>query len=125
MSLNCNEIDLVLSELSLDGAFIQDIIQPGYDTIALYTYCAGSAKTVVICTAQNACRINETRRKITRNEKPLRFMELLKSRIKGTKINKCRQIGKQRIVCFELSNAQESFLLYARLWSKYGEHSLV
>ncbi|MDE6245376.1 MAG: NFACT family protein [Treponemataceae bacterium] len=117
MSLNCNEIDLVLSELSLDGAFIQDIIQPGYDTLALYTYSAGSAKTILICTAQNACRINETRRKITRNEKPLRFMELLKSRIKGTKINKCRQIEKQRIICFELSNAQESFLLYVRLWS--------
>ena len=117
MSLNCNEIDSVLSELSLDGAFIQDIIQPGYDTLALYTYSAGNAKTVLICTAQNACRINETRRKITRNEKPLRFMELLKSRIKGAKINTCRQIEKQRIVRFELSTSEESFLLYVRLWS--------
>ena len=38
MSLNCSEINLILSELDLCGSFIQDIIQPGYDTLALYTY---------------------------------------------------------------------------------------
>ena len=38
MSLNCNEINLILEELNIDGYFIQDIIQPGYDTIALYIY---------------------------------------------------------------------------------------
>ena len=69
MSLNCNEINLILDELNLEGAFIQDIIQPGYDTIAFYTYKNGTAKTVLVCTAQNSCRINETRRKITKNEK--------------------------------------------------------
>ena len=71
MSLNCNEINLVLDELDLEGAFIQDIIQPGFDTLALYTYKEGNAKTVLICTEQNSVRINETRRKITKNAKPL------------------------------------------------------
>ena len=51
MSLNCNEINLILSELNLSGSFIQDIIQPSYDTLALYTYKEGEAKTVLICTA--------------------------------------------------------------------------
>ena len=36
MSLNCNEINVVLSELNLEGSFIQDVVQPGYDTVALY-----------------------------------------------------------------------------------------
>ena len=67
MSLNCNEINVILSELNIEGAFIQDIIQPGYDTLALYTYREGCAKTVLVCTAQNSVRINETRRKITKN----------------------------------------------------------
>ena len=58
MSLNCNEINLVLEELSIQGAFIQDIIQPGFDTLALYTYKEGTAKTVLICTAQNSVRLN-------------------------------------------------------------------
>ena len=117
MSLNCNEINLILEELNLEGAFIQDIIQPGYDTIAFYTYKNGTAKTVLVCTAQNSCRINETRRKITKNEKPLRFMEFLKSRIKGARINSCKQIGLERIVKMELSHADEEFIMYIRLWN--------
>ena len=103
MSLNCNEINLILNELNLEGAFIQDIIQPGYDTLALYTYKEGSAKTVLICTAQNSVRLNETRRKITKNEKPLRFMEFLRSRIKGCRINSVTQLGFERVIKFELS----------------------
>ena len=103
MSLNCNEINLILDELELKGAFIQEIVQPGYDTLALYTYKEGSAKTVLICTAQNSVRMNETRRKITKNDKPLRFMEFLRSRIKGCRINSVTQIGVERVVKMELS----------------------
>jgi predicted ribosome quality control (RQC) complex YloA/Tae2 family protein len=103
MSLNCNEINLILSELNLEGAFIQDIIQPGYDTLALYTYKEGTAKTLLICTAQNSVRLNETRRKITKNDKPLRFMEFLRSHIKGCRINSIEQLGFERVIKIELS----------------------
>lgn len=132
MSLNCNEINEILTELDLEGAFIQDIIQPGYDTLALYTYKEGCAKTVLICTAQNSVRINETRRKITKNDKPLRFMEFLRSRVKGCRINSCTQIGLERVVKMELSHSEsELFTLYIRLWNNAAnvilcdEHDLV
>ena len=118
MSLNCNEINLILNELNLEGAFIQDIIQPGYDTLAFYTYKEGTAKTVLICTAQNSVRINETRRKITKNPKPLRFMEFLKAKIKGCRINSCAQIGLERVIKMELSHSdEERFNMYIRLWN--------
>ena len=117
MSLNCNEINLILSELNLSGSFIQDIIQPGYDTIALYAYKEGAAKTILICAANNATRINETRRKIPKNEKPLRFMEFLKSKIRGAKILSCGQMGLERIIKFELGHGDEQFNMYVRLWS--------
>lgn len=120
MSLNCNEINLILAELDLEGSFIQEIIQPGYDTLALYTYKNGSGKTVVICTAPNACRINETVRKIPKNDKPLRFMEFLKSKIRGAKIVKAEQINLERILRFELTHENEKFIMYARLWSNAG-----
>ena len=103
MSLNCNEINLILDELNLEGAFIQEIIQPGYDTLALYTYKEGTAKTVLICTAQNSVRLNETRRKITKNDKPLRFMEFLRAHIKGCRINSVTQLGFERVIKLELS----------------------
>ncbi len=117
MSLNCNEINLILSELNLQGAFIQDIIQPGFDTIAFYTYKNGAAKTILICTANGACRLNETRRKIPKNKKPLRFMEFLKSKIKGAKILSCEQINFDRIIKMELAHSDEEFTMYIRLWS--------
>ena len=98
MSLNCNEIDLILKELDLTGSFIQEIVQPSFDSIALYTYKPGVPKTVFICLAAGECRLNEVKRKIPKNEKPLRFNEILRSRIKGAKITECRQLGKERII---------------------------
>ena len=117
MSLNCQEINAVLSELNIDGYFIQDIIQPGYDTLALYLYANGTPKTLLICTAQNSCRLHETRRKINKNDKPLRFMEFLKSKVKGARIESCYQIGLLRIVQMNLVHGDENFTLYIRLWS--------
>lgn len=117
MSLNCNEINLILSELNLAGSFIQDIIQPGFDTLALYAYKEGSAKTILVCAANGATRINETRRKIPKNEKPLRFMEFLKSRIRGAKILSCAQIGLERVIKLELAHGDDSFNMFVRLWS--------
>ncbi len=132
MSLNCNEINLILQELNLEGAFIQDIIQPGYDTIAFYTYKEGQAKTVLVCTAQNSVRINETRKKITKNDKPLRFMEFLKARIKGCRINFCQQIGLERVIKLVLSHSEnETFNMYIKLWNNAAniilcdEHDLI
>lgn len=141
MSLNCNEIDLILSELDLQGSFVQDVVQPNFNSLALYTFKPGKAKTVFISLAAGACRLNETRRKITKNEKPLRFNEMLKSKIKGARIKSVKQLSKQRIIKVELERAgtvyvmpqaqahaakkaktnqndeDEYFLLYIRLWS--------
>ena len=111
MSLNYAEIDRVLLELDLAGAFVQEIVQPNFDSLALYTYKPGAAKTVFVCLASGATRIHETRRKITKNEKPLRFNELLKSKIKGARILSCNQIGRERIVRIELEKAGAVFVM--------------
>ncbi len=145
MSLNCNEIDLILSELNLAGGFVQEIVQPNFNSIAIYTYKPGLPKTVFISLAAGECRICETRRKITKNEKPLRFNEMLKSKIKGARILSCSQLGKERIIKMELEKAgaiyvmpqaqehaakkakslqtndeDDFFTLYIRLWSNAG-----
>ena len=132
MSLNCNEINLIIDELNLEGAFIQDIIQPGFDSIAFYTYKEGVAKTVLVCTAQNGVRLNETRKKITKNDKPLRFMEYLRSNIKGCRINSFQQIGMERVIKAVISHSEdEVYNMYIRLWNNAAniiicdEHDLV
>lgn len=111
MSLNFKEIDLVLKELDLTGAFVQEIVQPNFDSIAIYTYKPGIPKTVFISLAGGACRINETRRKITKNEKPLRFNEMLRSKIKGAKILSCQQIENERIIKIELEKAGAIYVM--------------
>lgn len=107
MSLNYAEIDIILAELNLEGSFIQQIVQPGFDSLALYTYKEGRAKTVFISLANGSCRINETRKKIPKNDKPLRFMEFLKSKIKGYRIDSCKQLGCERVIHMELSHRVE------------------
>ncbi|WP_149553903.1 NFACT RNA binding domain-containing protein [Treponema pectinovorum] len=142
MSLNCNEIDLILQELDLKGSFIQEIVQPSFDSLALYTYKPSLPKTVFISLLAGECRLNEVKRKITKNEKPLRFNELLRSKLKGSRITDCKQINKDRIIkislyregtIFVMPRAQEKLAkkntknieeesseeldLYIRLWS--------
>jgi predicted ribosome quality control (RQC) complex YloA/Tae2 family protein len=140
MSLNCAEIDVILAELELEGSFIQNVVQPSYDTIAFYTYKGvhsredvisteqagmsptadvheGVSHTVLVCLAPGACRLHETRRKVPRNDKPLRFMEFLRSRIKGSRIREAVQLNNDRIVRLSLAHGDESFFIYIRLWS--------
>ena len=197
MSLNCAEIDIVLGELDLEGSFIQNIVQPSYDTIAFYIYkgshetdapsvdspaaCAqkvtpatattpatantstpgltvdtqaanplvtentrasanppiianppsantpastvpaadrsGLSRVVLVCLAPGVCRLHETRRKVPRNDKPLRFMEFLRSRVKGSRIQEAVQLNDDRIVRFTLLRADETLFMYIRLWS--------
>ena len=117
MSLNWKEIDCILEELDLDGSFIQQIVQPSYDTIAFHTYKNGQSKTILVCLAAGACRIHQTWSAVPKNNKPLRFMEFLKARIKGARINSICQLGQERIIKLELSHCGQEFLLYIRLWS--------
>lgn len=117
MSLNCNEINVILSELDLCGSFIQEIVQPGYDTLCFRTFKQGISHTILICTSAQACRINETAKRIPKNAKPLRFNEFLKSRIIGMRINSIKQIALERIVKLDISTWQEKLFIYVRLWS--------
>jgi len=117
MSLNCNEINLVLSELDLNESFIQEIVQPGFDTLTFRVIKHGSLKTILICSCAGACRINETFGKIPKNSKPLRFNEFLKSHVQGMRINSCVQIGLDRIIKMDVSTWQQKYFIYIRLWS--------
>lgn len=117
MSLNCAEIDVVLGELDLEGSFIQNIVQPSYDTIAFYAYKDGVSRTVIVCLAAGVCRLCETRRRVPKNDKPLRFMEFLRSRVKGSRIGRSTQVDGNRIILWELTHGDESFNLWIRLWS--------
>lgn len=117
MSLNCEEIDLILKEAHIAGNFIQEIIQNSYDSIAFFLYGKEGSRTLFISLAPESCRINLTNRKIPKNDKPLRFMEFMRSKIKGSRIKEVRQAGKNRIIFFELEHSGITYYMYVRLWS--------
>ena len=137
MSLNWKEIDLVLSELDIVGAQVQRIEQPSYDTIVLGLYGHGVETQLLLSVAQGACRIHRLDGRPPKNERPLRFMECLRSRIRGGRLLAIEQLGDDRIVRLAISvaegtnedrnegegegaKAQRLYRLYARLWSGAG-----
>jgi predicted ribosome quality control (RQC) complex YloA/Tae2 family protein len=123
MSLNWREIDLVLEELSLEGSYVQGILQPAFDALVLELYRSGQgsgdgrAFRLFVSLASGGCRIHETQKPILKTKRPLRFMEFLKKRIKGARIGQVRQLGSERIVRIGLSREDEELILWLRLWS--------
>ncbi|MDR1363597.1 MAG: NFACT family protein [Spirochaetaceae bacterium] len=117
MSLNWKEIDLVLSELDLAGCQIQKINQSGFDVLSLRVYRQGRVHTLLAVIRSGVCRLHETFRDIPKNDKPLRFGELLKSRIINGWIEDAAQIGGDRIVRLVIRRGELRYNLYFRLWS--------
>ena len=139
MSINCKEIDLILSELELEGSRIQKVYQPSYDTIVLELFARGARSLLLISVAPGACRLHGLSSLPAKNERSLRFMECLKSRLKGGLIESATQLSGQRIVRFIISApgqvAEEddpssepetlTYHLFLRLWSGAGNMILV
>ena len=117
MSLNCNELNVIIQELDLPGSFIQEIVQPGFDTLVFRIIRKGALNTLLICTSAQSCRLCWTKTRVTKNPKPLRFNEFLRSHVQGMRINSCEQLGLDRIVKLDVSTWQQRYFLYIRLWS--------
>ena len=124
MSLNCAEIDKILEELDLEGSYIQKVVQSSYSVMALHLY-KTRPMSLIICLEPGACRLHETSRKIPKFDKPLRFMELLRSRLRGAKITEAVQLNNDRIVRLSLETASGMLYLYIRLWSGAANMLLV
>ena len=124
MSLNCAEIDKILKELDLEGSYIQKVVQSSYSVMVLHLY-KTRPMSLVICLEPGACRLHETTRKIPKFDKPLRFMELLRSRLRGAKITEAVQLNNDRIVRLSLETSSGMLYLYIRLWSGAANMLLV
>ena len=130
MSLNCEEIDLILNEAPLVGMKIQNVYQPTFDSLVLELFGKGILTQYYFSIAHNACRLHPLSTPAPKNERPLRFMECLRSRIRGGTILHAAQISKDRIVKIDIIRANEKGVaersyLYARLWSGAGNIILV
>ncbi|MDR2096896.1 MAG: NFACT RNA binding domain-containing protein [Spirochaetaceae bacterium] len=117
MSLNWKEIDLILSELDLAGCQIQKVNQNDFDVLSFKVYGQGGERTLLAVIRSGVCRLHETFRAAPKSDKPLRFGELLKSRIVNGWIEEAVQLGSDRIVRWTIRRGERRYLLYFRLWS--------
>jgi predicted ribosome quality control (RQC) complex YloA/Tae2 family protein len=117
VSLNWKEIDLVLSELDLAGSQIQKVNQNSFDVLSFKVYGKSGEKTLLAVIQGSVCRLHETFCATPKSGKPLRFGELLKSRIMNGRIEEAVQLGSDRIVRCAIRRGEHRYLLYFRLWS--------
>jgi predicted ribosome quality control (RQC) complex YloA/Tae2 family protein len=117
MPLNWKEINVILSELNLAGCQIQKINQSGFDVLSLKVYGKQGERNLLAVIRGGVCRLHETFRDIPKNDKPLRFGELLKSRLINGWIEEASQIGSDRIARFTIRRGEFRYYLYFRLWS--------
>jgi predicted ribosome quality control (RQC) complex YloA/Tae2 family protein len=138
-SLNWREIDLVLSELGLEGCLIQEVHQPSHDRIVLHLFRQGTQFSVLICLSTRFPRLHILTEKLANPEKPLRFASFLRAHIRGGRIESAVQLrasaeelratapGAQgadvppdapgeRIVRIAIRHAGEQKILWIRLW---------
>ncbi|HOV39576.1 MAG TPA: NFACT family protein [Spirochaetales bacterium] len=116
MSLNWKEIDKILEELPLAGSRIQEIRQPDYKSLVLELFHpSGPWKFYVNLFAQH-CRIHRLTKKPSSSSVPQRFLELLRSRIRGGKIIEAGQPGHDRIVRIVVQRGEDRLILWIRVW---------
>jgi predicted ribosome quality control (RQC) complex YloA/Tae2 family protein len=116
MSLNWQEIDLVLSEWRLDGALIQNIAQPDYANLYMEFYQPGRIAWVQICLQAGLTRLHLIEAPARSKAAQPRFGEFLRARIKGGHVESVRQLGQERIIRFDIRKDDGLTSLYVRLW---------
>ncbi|MFQ3621464.1 MAG: NFACT family protein [Spirochaetales bacterium] len=116
MSLNWKEINLILQELPWEGSRIQEIRQNNYRSLILELYHPKGPWKLYISVAANSCRLHRLTQKPPSSPSPKRFVELLRSRIRGGKILKALQPGNDRIVVLEVQRGGDTYILWIRLW---------
>lgn len=120
MALNFKEIDKILEETDLKGAFLQKIRAVDYSSLCLEFYKPGCPLPLYISLKQRSCRLHILTRKLKFHKKPHRFCDFLKSRLKGARISELSQINNNRIIFFKMIRGGEEVHMYLRLW---GGHS--
>jgi len=114
--MNWIEINKVLEELDLEGAFLQKIKQPDLAHLVLEFYKPGRPQRVLLSFTPGAIRFHRTSEAPKSKLKPQRFLQFLRSRIGGGRITKAEQIGQDRIIALGVHKGDWETTLYIRLW---------
>ncbi|WKC57909.1 NFACT family protein [Borrelia sp. P9F1] len=119
MSLNYNEIDVLLKELPLKNSFLRKIKQPNYKTLVLEFYNKEINEknfNILISLNPKTTRIHRTSKKFDNIKPPLRFFEFLKSKIQNGKLFEACQINNERIISIKVVKGEIMTFIFIKLW---------
>ncbi len=123
MSLNWREINAIIAEAPLHGAVLTDAVQPDFESLLLiFQSPPDSADDVMrlrISHRHGACALHLSSRGGKRMHRPPRFVELLRARLVGGRVQSILQVADQRIVRIAIDVPPDGtrYLLWIRLWS--------
>ena len=117
MSLNWREINLVLEELQLSGAYLREIAQPDYSQLLFLLWIRNQNIVLRISHTPQYCVLHQSAAPFQKPRTPTRLMELLRSRIRNGRILSAYQLSNERIVRIAIQREQVSTILWVRLWS--------
>jgi predicted ribosome quality control (RQC) complex YloA/Tae2 family protein len=116
LSLNWREIDRVLAELPLEGAFVRQVYQPSHPVLVLELYRQGVNFRLLFCLATPHLRLHASSARPANPSPAPRFVSFLRSRLRDGKILSAAQLGRERVVRLEVARGEERLLLWVRLW---------
>lgn len=129
MSLNWREIELILSELDLEGGLIQKVVQNSFHCVTWMIYSSANATTKALYTEVGTpySRINLTNVSMakTKTEKLQRFIQFARANIEGARILAVEQKKGDRQVKLTLKRQNELMYIFIRLFSGPGANIIV
>ena len=128
MSLNYKEIQLILSEVNLEGAKIQAVVQSSFHSITWELYDRQNGRFAwytEIGTQQSRLHLLNPNAKIAKTKKLQRFEQYARKNLEGSVITKCYQLPFDRAVVWELNNHDRLLKVYFRFYSGPGANIIV
>lgn len=125
-SLNSNEIRLLLSELPLEGSYVQKVTEHDWRSFTLSMYHREEKAWLlhfeIGTKRQRFCRTGIMRKK---SKNAQRFTQYLRANLVGCKVTGARQVPGERVFCLDLLREGEAKRLWVRLFSGVGANIFV
>lgn len=128
MPLNWREIELILSELHLEGALIQKVVQNSFHALTwmLYTKSEGSfALYTEVGTPTSRICLTDVSMAKSKTAKLQRFVQFARANIEGARIVAVKQKPGDREIKLTLLRRQQTMYIFIRLFSGPGANIIV
>ena len=126
MSLNWRELELILSELPLEGSYIQKVTEHSIHSFTLSMYSKEEKAWLLyfeIATPDSRVVRTDTMRPKTKNAQ--RFTQYMRAHLVGRRIVSVRQLPFDRAFVMDAENSEDRIRIIVRLFSGIGANMII